>query len=504
MNYLETEITNQTIIGLIILITSLLMGIIGIFLFDGKILGFNITLFGLLLITFILIIRILSQLYMDYREYILIITGIFFTLSLTWRDSLVLNSLSYLGLLLTISLAFNAGTRPKLRHLEISQILQDFLLSIQYGIRSYRELIHEDIQWNEVENRWGENVHSIFRGLMVTIPMLLIFGLLLVGSDARFEQIVYDSLDWGLSEEAVLRFGAIFIICCWFSIAILRGTVLTNSLIDEPKKLYLPIWRLDCIETGMILGAVNLLFLSFIVIQFTYFFGGDILVQSSDGLTYATYAKRGFIQLISVTLLVIILLIFTHWLYRPYSQFEKTLYQSLSIIMIIMSITITVSAAHRMYLYTSAYGFTELRFYTSFFMLWLIVLFIWFSFTVLRGKRTQFIFGAIVSGMFFIASLHVINPDARIAEFNLDNLQIEQRFDVPYLASLSTDAIPVILANIAYIEEKPRCQLWSYLNKLPVLQINKDWRAFNWSQYQAQILWSEQLKPNCRITYSSL
>ena len=502
MNYLETEITNRTIIGLIILITSLLMGIIGIFLFDGKVWGFNITLFGLLLITFVLIIRIFSQLYMGYREYYLIITGIFFTLTLTWRDSLVLNSLSYLGLILTINLAFNANTK-KLRNLEISQVFQDFLLSIKYGIHSYRELIHEDIQWNEVKNRWGDNVNSIFRGLLIAIPVLLIFGLLLVASDARFEQVVYDSLDWGLSEEAVLRFGTIFIICCWFSIAILRGTVLTtNNLLDETFQF--PIWRLGCIETGMILGAVNLLFLSFIIIQFSYFFGGNILVQSLDGPTYAIYARRGFIQLIIVTLLVIILLIFTHWLYRPYNKFEKNLYQSLSIIMIIMTIIIAASAAHRMYLYTRVYGFTELRFYTSFFMLWLMVLFVWFSFTILRSKRTQFTFGAIVSALFFIALLHVINPDARIAEFNLEHLQIEQRFDASYIASLSTDAIPTILANILYLEEEQRCELWNYLNKLPVLQTNKDWRAFNWSQYQAQILWSGQLKLNCGITYNSL
>ena len=499
MNYLETEITNRTIIGLIILITSLLMGIIGIFLFDGKIWGFNITLFGLLLITFVLIIRIFSQLYMGYREYILIITGVFFTLTLTWRDSLVLNSLSYLGLVLTISLAFNAGTRPKLRHIEISQVFQDFLLSIEYGISSYRELIREDIHWGEVKNRWGDNVNSAFRGLMVTIPMLLIFGFLLVASDARFEQVVYDSLDWGLSEETVLRFSAIFIICCWFAIAILRGTILTNSLKDGIQKLYLPIWRLDCIETGMILGAVNLLFLSFIIIQFTYFFGGDILVQSLDGPTYATYARRGFMQLIAVTLLVIILLIFTHWLYRPYSQFEKTLYQSLSIIMIVMTMIIAASATHRMSLYINVYGFTELRFYTIFFMLWLVVLFIWFSFTVLRGKRTQFTFGAIVSGLFFIALLHMVNPDAQIAEFNLTQLQTEQRFDVPYITSLSTDAIPTILANIPYIEEKQRCQLWNDLNKRPILTKNKDWRAFNLSQHQAKKLWSGQLKLNCEI-----
>ncbi len=500
MNYLESEITHQTITGLIILITSIFMGIVGMFLFDGKTWGFNITLFGLLLIAFILIIRNLSSLYMSYREYVLAASGTFFILALIWRDSLVLNSLSYLGLLLTISLAFNAGTRPKLRQLEIYQVFQDFLLSIEYSISSYRGLIYEDIQWSEVKNRWGDNVHSTVRGIMVTIPMLLIFGLLLIASDARFEQAVHESLDWGLSEEAVLRFIAIFIVCTWFSIAILRGTILTHSLTENTEKLYLPVWRLGCIETGMILGAVNLLFLSFIAIQFTYFFGGDALVQSLDGLTYSNYARRGFMQLVAVILLVIVLLIFSHWLYRPYSRFEKKLYQYLSVIMIIMAMSIEASAAHRMYLYTKVYGFTELRFYTSIFMLWLVVLFIWFGFTILCGRRTRFIFGVIISGMFFIAALNFINPDAQIAKFNLARLQAEQRFDASYIASLSTDAVPAILANMPYIQE--RCQLWNSLNKLPSLQVNKDWRAFNLAQYNAQQLWLEQTKPNCEIEYN--
>ncbi|MBE9563092.1 MAG: DUF4173 domain-containing protein, partial [Proteobacteria bacterium] len=363
---------------------------------------------------------------------------------------LVLNSLSYLGIILIISLAFNAGTRLKLRYLEISQIFQDFLLSIEYAVSSYRGLIHEDIQWDEVKNRWGDNVNSALRGLMVTIPMLLIFGVLLVTSDIKFEQAVSESLDWGLSEESVLRFGATFIVCCWFSIAMLRGTTFTNSLTENAEKLYLPIWRLGCIETGMILGAVNLLFLSFIATQFT--FAGEILVQSFDGLTYSNYARRGFMQLIAVTLLVIILLLFTHWLYRPYSKFERRLYQSLSVIMIIMTMIMAASAAYRMYLYTNVYGFTELRFYTSIFMLWLVVLFIWFGLTVLRGKRTQFTFGAIVSGIIFIALLQIINPDAKIAEFNLTRLQAQQRFDPTYISSLSTDAIPIILENMPYIE----------------------------------------------------
>ena len=57
------------------------------------------------------------------------------------------------------------------------------------------------------------------------------------------------------------------------------------------------------------------------------------------------------------------------------------------------------SALLRMRLYTAEYGLTELRFYTTAFMGWLVLVFGWFVATVLRGRRERFGAGAIAGGV---------------------------------------------------------------------------------------------------------
>ena len=57
------------------------------------------------------------------------------------------------------------------------------------------------------------------------------------------------------------------------------------------------------------------------------------------------------------------------------------------------------SGLHRMRLYQGAYGLTELRLYTMAFMLWLGVVFGWFAWTVLRGHRERFAWGALTTAL---------------------------------------------------------------------------------------------------------
>ncbi|HUM71224.1 MAG TPA: DUF4173 domain-containing protein, partial [Chloroflexota bacterium] len=59
---------------------------------------------------------------------------------------------------------------------------------------------------------------------------------------------------------------------------------------------------LGYIETITLLVAVNLLFLVFVVIQFTYLFGGVAYLQV-DNFSYAEYARRGFFELLLVVIL---------------------------------------------------------------------------------------------------------------------------------------------------------------------------------------------------------
>jgi hypothetical protein len=165
--------------------------------------------------------------------------------------------------------------------------------------------------------------------------------------------------------------------------------------------------------------------------------------------------------------------------------------------MVIMTMIIEASAAHRMYLYTRVYGLTELRFYTSVFMAWLVVLFVWFSLTVLRGQRSRFTFGALLLGLGVIGLLHLVNPDARIAEVNLARWRAGQLFDAKYVTSLSADAVPTIVTMLPTmpLPEEPRCQLWLLLQSATTLSTEENWRNWHWARRQAQ---GSMLPLDCR------
>jgi hypothetical protein len=482
---------SQTL-ALVTLAVCLLSGVLGVILFDGHSWGLNLTLFGIFLVVSTLILKWVAQQPLSKVGYMLIASALFFLGTLVWRDSLVLKSLSFLGIGVTLLLAFTNSTRSQVQQLQVSEAIQDVLLSSHYTFTSYYQLVTEDIQWQEVQIRWGRAINALLRGLVMTIPIIILFGWLLTAADERFEAAVHHWLDWGWNWDTIMprlrQYGITFLLSSWIAAALLRGSVLTPRL-SSPPALSLPSGNLGNIEMVMMLSTLNLLFLSFIAVQFTYFFGGDVLVQSHTGPTYANYARRGFFQLVMVALLVMSLLFVTHWLHKPANQLQTRLYQGLAGVMVIMTMIIEASAAHRMYLYTRVYGLTELRFYTSVFMAWLVVLFVWFSLTVLRGQRSRFTFGALLLGLGVIGLLHLVNPNARIAEVNLARWRAGQLFDAKYVTSLSADAIPSIVAMLPTLPEELRCRLWLLLQSsttLPAESAEENWRNWHWARRQAQ------------------
>jgi hypothetical protein len=120
---------------------------------------------------------------------------------------------------------------------------------------------------------------------------------------------------------------------------------------------------------------------------------------------------------------------------------------------------IMASALQRMRLYQAEYGLSELRLYPTAFMVWLAVVFVWFCLTVLRGHRERFAFGAMTAGFLLVATLHVINPDALIAQINMERARAGHPFDADYGASLSADAVPEIVAGLPALKPADRSKL---------------------------------------------
>ncbi|MEP7076512.1 MAG: DUF4153 domain-containing protein [Acidobacteriota bacterium] len=226
--------------------------------------------------------------------------------------------------------------------------------------------------------------------------------------------------------------------------------------IDSSK--FPPALTLGSIEIGLIFGLIDLLFLSFVIVQIPYLFGGMDLVQNTPDFKLAEYARRGFGELVTVSALVLPILLAAHWLIRKDSPVAAKLFRVLAGIQIVLLFVIMASATQRLFLLTGnlGYGMTTIRLYPMILMSWLAIVFVWFALTVLRNARQYFAWGALWSAFFVLGATHFLNPDKLIVDTNIALMHQGREFDTYYNSHLSDDAIPSLVN--AFDELDPKYQ----------------------------------------------
>lgn len=364
---------------------------------------------------------------------------------------------------------------------------------------------------------------------MIATPILLIFGGLFVAADAVFQGVVERTLNI----EIDVLVSHIFLIglFSWLTAGYLHSSMFgffSDSEIKEDKSEIKPqvlsvteitddqtpkteetpknkekswTWQnfdnsimprsftLGAIEISIVLGLINLLFLSFVIVQIPYLFGGFELVQNTADFKLAEYARRGFGELVIVAALVLPILLLSHWLLRKDSPVNEKIYRVLAGMNIVLLFVIMVSAMQRLFILTGnlGYGLTTIRFYPMAVMIWLGVVFVWFSATVLRGNRQYFAWGALWSAMFVLGSLHFVNPDNYIVKTNIKLMQEGRSFDSDYNSNLSDDAIPVLLENLEKMNFEDQCTVKRKLSiRLQETGKENDIRNWNYSRWKAK------------------
>ncbi len=249
-----------------------------------------------------------------------------------------------------------------------------------------------------------------------------------------------------------------------------------------------PVFTLGTVEIGVILGLINLLFLSFVIVQVPYLFGGMELVQNTPDFKLAEYARRGFGELVAVSALTLPMLLASHWLIRKENPFTEKLFRVFACIQIGLLFVIMASAVQRLVLLTGnlGYGMTTVRLYPLIFMTWLVVVFVWFGVTVLRGARRHFAWRALWSAFLILGATHVLNPDEFIVKTNLALMREGREFDAAYISDLSDDALPALLKsfdalNVDHQQTAIRIIAGRYCEK----KEEGDLRSWNFSRWEA-------------------
>ena len=324
----------------------------------------------------------------------------------------------------------------------------------------------------------------MLRGLALGTPLVLLFGSLLGAADPHFGGFLRTlvRVDPATLGSHVLGIG----IGAWIAAALLGGVLRVEQdraagpLAAAPRPL-------GAIEVGLTLGMLDLLFGGFIAFQLPYFFGGVDLVLTREGLTFADYARRGFGELVMVSALVLPLLLVLESRVNYVAPGARALFTGLAHTTLALLVVIMGSALHRMALYATQYGLTEERFFATAFMTGIGVTAVWFSVTVLRGVGHRFLPGAIVAWVAWLGALHVVNPERVIVETNLARVAEGRPLDLDYLHSLSTDAVPALVAGAGQLTPTERAALWTDLSR-KAARGESDWRAWHYGRARARQL----------------
>lgn len=289
---------------------------------------------------------------------------------------------------------------------------------------------------------------TVLRGLALTIPVVVVFGLLLSSADMVFGEIVARGLGWlrPANPAALVAQAMLIGVVTWGALAafkwLLYGPLETPATAAHQGVTSRPWLRLSMVETSMMLGSVNTLFLAFMLIQARYLFGGEANI-TAQGYTYAEYARRGFWELLAVSCLTMVLaLVLDAWTVRKRAQ--ERAFRWLVTGLVGLTLLLLVAAYYRLHLYEAAYGFTRIRVSSGVFMGWLGVLLLIVLASVWAGRRGWFWPGACVVAVGFVLTLNVINLDAFIARQNIARFEDGERLDIAYLLALSDDAVPVL------------------------------------------------------------
>jgi len=345
--------------------------------------------------------------------------------------------------------------------------------------------------------RKSDEKHNVIKkvlfGLAFSVPLLVVVVSLLTSADRVFEHLIDEVLssfgsinmsDFPLQGILVLLISIIVFSYIWSFLK--SNDRIPNQMQQGGEEKGKMIW--DPIISITVLSLINCVYLVFIIIQFAYMFGSVNNALPPD-FSYSEYARRGFFELLMVTIINFTLLLSSVKFTRKDGKSVARTVRILHSFLVICTMVILVSAYLRMSLYEAAYGYTYLRVLTHSFMIFLFILFV-IAFYKVWNERISLLKPYIIITLISYLILNYANIDAFIAKNNIDRYFETGKLDTHYLRNLSYNSIPVLVKLLN--EENTPPDLKQYLMEQQMdLSTNQDWQSFNLSRQKAKQVLSQ-------------
>ena len=341
----------------------------------------------------------------------------------------------------------------------------------------------------DIENEKSEKLKQGLKSFVYAIPVIFIVFILLMSADSVFANIfenIFGEFQHIFMAENFVMFCLrvciiiiFFFIFSGFFVNILKKDTMFNS---ESEEKIMKI-RIEKMTINMILTILNMFYFIFSIIQFTSLFSN---INTND-FDYATYARQGFFQLMVISFINIVMIILAKVNKENISSYTK----GMSILTLLFTMVILLSAFFRMNLYEKAYGYTYLRLFVYYILATEFILILPIGLWILDKKIDilKWTIG-IITIMYVI--LNFSNIESTIAKRNVDRYfenQEENEIDLEYLFHhTGTDAIGQIkrLLNAKDESVVERVKEYLLLEKEELQNTETNWQETNLSKIHAK------------------
>lgn len=295
----------------------------------------------------------------------------------------------------------------------------------------------------------SNRARSVVGGIVITLPVIVIFALLLASADPIFAGW-RDSIQHLLSSWEFLPRTVFFVAL----LGVVLGAYGFVSKGDDSVGLPLAApgvlnhrW-FGVTERLILIASITALLWLFLIVQVTYLFGNLPQITGS-GVTFADYARRGFAELSVVASASALLILLSERFGRKDQR--EALLRAITIALVVAVLFLLGSAFHRVFLYEQAYGFTTARLYAQAYMIVVAIGLLILVGEILNEIDTRRLFRRVAAvGTVALITLIYWNHEAWIARQNIDRFATTGKLDVSYLVrDLSLNAVPTIIDGLA-------------------------------------------------------
>ncbi len=209
------------------------------------------------------------------------------------------------------------------------------------------------------------------------------------------------------------------------------------------------------------------IYVVFFVSQWKYYISG-FLGELPENINYATYAREGFFQLLTVSAINLVLISAIFLFVKKRNKVGGALIRILNVIICVFTLILISTAISKLVLYIDEHGLTPKRVHAFWFMMVLTLIFIAVILKqfIMKIKLIPIAF-AVTVAMFFVLS--VSGSDALIAKYNVDRY-LEgslEKIVVSDLEKLGDAAVPQYIRLEKELLERekavPSDERWEYM-----------------------------------------